>query len=126
MVAVPVWGSRILPRFGAARDFRFAEVERARGTIRWLGTRGWDPERDAGVASWLRMLGVGGVICCGIHQRFLFALEAENLWVCWGQRGEVEEVLQRWAMGEAGSADQRCGRFGRCSGRGARSRGDGA
>jgi predicted Fe-Mo cluster-binding NifX family protein len=101
VVAVPVWGSRILPRFGEAREFRFAEIERPGGTIRWLGTRGWDPEKNAGLASWLRTSGAGGVICGGIHPRFLLALEAESLWVCWGQRGEVEEVLRRWARGES-------------------------
>ncbi len=99
LVAVPVSGSRVFPRFGLARTFRLAARDGVE--VRNLGERVWDPTREPRLARWLRDQGVEGVLCGGIHPRFQVALELEGLWVLWGQRGEVGSVLARWARGEA-------------------------
>ncbi len=98
LVAVPVYGSRVLPRFGLARTFRLAARDGVE--VRDLGERVWDPTREPRLARWLRDQGVEGVLCGGIHPRFQVALELEGLWVLWGQRGEVGSVLARWVRGE--------------------------
>ncbi len=112
LVAVPVYGSRVLPRFGLARTFHLAARDGA--DVREVGRRVWDPTREPRLARWLRDQGVEGVLCGGIHPRFQVALELEGLWVLWGQRGEVDTVLARWARGETRPpAAEPCQRRGR-------------
>lgn len=98
-VAVPVYGTRVLPRFGMARTFWLAESEGGHG-VRALGLREWDPTLEPRLPLRLVGQGVGGVLCGGIHPRFQADLEAAGLWVIGGQRGEAGEVAARWARGE--------------------------
>jgi predicted Fe-Mo cluster-binding NifX family protein len=100
VVAVPVYETRVLPRFGVAREFVVAEVAPLAGVAHRVERRTWEPPKAPSLARWLADLGVTGVICGGIHPRFVVELEAEGLWVLWGQHGETQEVISRWSQGE--------------------------
>ena len=96
LIAVPCYGSRVLPRFGQAREFFFAEADLVAGTLQGLQRRCWDLYDEPHLVRWLRREGIEAVLCGGIHPRFQVALYAEGIQVVWGFRGEVEEVLRQW------------------------------
>jgi len=115
-IAVPCYGNRVLPRFGQARDFFFAEADLAAGTLHALQRRSWDQYQEPHLVRWLRCEGVVAVLCGGIHPRFQAALNSEGIGVVWGLRGEVEEVVRQWLTerepGNTNDADQVVGRTG--------------
>ncbi|MBI5017912.1 MAG: NifB/NifX family molybdenum-iron cluster-binding protein [Deltaproteobacteria bacterium] len=100
VVALPVYGTRVLPRFGIAREFLVAEVDPLAPAVRSATRHAWDPCAAPSLPAWLHGLGATGVICGGIHPRFRVELETADLWVLWGQQGDAEEVVRRWARGE--------------------------
>lgn len=95
-LALPCYENRVLPRFGMARSFVFADIDRDKKQITAITARAWEPLEIADLPTWLRHCHVDGVLCCGIHPRFQIAIEAKGMWVTWGFRGEIEEVLERW------------------------------
>ena len=95
-VAVPNYGSRVLPRFGQAREFCFAEIDRRKRVLCRLERRCWNLDHEPDLGRWLVREGVAAVLCGGIHPRFQTALIASGIAVFWGFRGEVEEVLRDW------------------------------
>jgi predicted Fe-Mo cluster-binding NifX family protein len=99
-IAMPYYGSRVMPRFGLARHFYFVTVDPQTSQVADLQQHMWDPQDKPSVARWLREHQVNGVICDGIHPRFQTALEVEGLWVLWGAWGEVNSVLDQWLAGE--------------------------
>lgn len=107
LIAIPCYGSRVLPRFGQAREFVFAEVDPGDGVPRRLRRCNWDVCQEPQLARWLRREGIEAVLCGGIHPRFQLALGAEGIRVAWGFRGEVEEVLRQW-LNERGPAKENC------------------
>jgi len=106
-VAVPCYGNRVLPRFGQAREFFFAEVDPGDGILYKLQRASWDLYQEPQLARWLKRVGIDAVLCGGIHPRFQLALHAEGIQVVWGFRGEVEEVLQRWLKEKRSPTDTR-------------------
>lgn len=96
LIAVPCYGSRVLPRFGQAREFFFADVALTERTLCGLRRHSWDRDDEPQLVCWLRREGIDAVLCGGIHPRFQVALSAEGIEVIWGFRGEVEEVLRQW------------------------------
>lgn len=99
-IAIPYYGSRVMPRFGLVRHFYFVTVDPQTSQVADLQQHGWDPQGQPSVARWLREHQVNGVICDGIHPRFQAALEAEDLWVLRGAWGEVNDVLEQWLAGK--------------------------
>lgn len=109
LLALPVYGSRVLPRFCLARRFCVAHVDSTARTARVVDDRAWEPTAAPSLARWLKSLGVAGVVCGGIHPRHHVALENEGLWVAWGYRGEVDQVLSDWLAGRPGEPrDRHC------------------
>lgn len=104
-VALPVYGTRVLPRFGIAREFLLAEVDRLAPGVRSTERRSWDPRAAPSLPAWLGGLGVSGVICGGIHPRFRIDLEAADLWVLSGRQGDAEDIVRQWATGRAPRPD---------------------
>ena len=100
-IAVPCYGSRVLPRFGQAREFFFAEVDPDARTLRGLRRCQWDLHDEPHLGRWLSRAGIVAVLCGGIHPRFQVALLAEGIEVVWGLRGEVEEVVRDWLRSES-------------------------
>ena len=108
VVAVPVYGTRILPRFGLAQVFWLVQ-RLADGSTRDLGHLEWSPAVAVHLPGWLKQQRVDGVICGGIHGRFRVALEGHGIWVIGGQRGEARAVFTGWLRGEIDvSADPMC------------------
>ncbi len=99
-IAIPYYGSRVMPRFGLARHFYLVTVDPQTNQVADLQQHLWDPQDQPSVACWLREQQVNGVICDGIHPRFQTVLEAEGLWVLWGAWGEVSAVLDQWLAGQ--------------------------
>ena len=111
-IAVPGYGNRVLPRFGLARLFWVLELNTARQTITDQTPQPWDPVQNPDLPRWLRGLGVTGVLCGGIHQRFRAELEREGIHVNSGHRGEVEKVVRQWLAGEPpADGGNPCSRF---------------
>jgi predicted Fe-Mo cluster-binding NifX family protein len=99
LIAVPSYENRVMPRFGQAREFHFAEVDALGGRVVALRLNPLPPSASSLQAiTWLAQNGVQGVVCAGIHPRFQTALHCENIWVCWGYRGEVSSVIQQWLV----------------------------
>lgn len=98
-VALPCYENRVLPRFGAARTFVIADLDRNGSTPPVCRHHAWDPVVDAALPAWLKQMQVAGILCGGIHPRFQVALETEGLWVAWGFRGEIGMVLKLWLEG---------------------------
>lgn len=129
-VALPLYGNRVLPRFGLARDFALVDVDCAGKSILGVERREWPSWRWPSVPAWLKDEGAAGVLCSGIHPRFQQALQDEGLWVVWGFMGEVEEVLQLWLLqgaveGRAPAASSPCCRRRIAPGRGQQHSGSG-
>jgi predicted Fe-Mo cluster-binding NifX family protein len=99
-VAIPCYGTRVLPRFGLAREFYFAEVDQQAKKVVDLKRKEWNPYFDPQMVRWLRNHNISGVLCGGIHPRFQMALMFDGIWILWGFRGEVVEILEKWLSGE--------------------------
>jgi len=97
-VALPLYGNRVLPRFGLAREFALADLDCTSEAILEMARSEWPSWRWPSVPEWLKAEGASGVLCSGIHPRFQQALQDEGLWVVWGFMGEVQEVLQLWLL----------------------------
>lgn len=85
-----------MPRFGCSRSFIFADILEPEDKVAEYTERTWSPDKNPDLPNWLRQHKVEGVLCGGIHPRFQIALEAQGLWVIWGFRGEIIEVLYQW------------------------------
>ena len=99
-IAIPYYGSRVMPRFGLARNFYLIAIDPQTSQVADFQQHRWNPHAELSVARWLREYEASGVICDGIHPRFQAALKAEGLWVLWGAWGEVSEVLDQWLAGQ--------------------------
>lgn len=95
-VALPCYENRVMPRFGCSRAFVFADILKNENTLSKCTEHTWIPETDPDLPTWLRLRNVTGVLCGGIHPRFQIALEAQGLWVSWGFRGEILDILKQW------------------------------
>ncbi|AJF07477.1 NifB/NifX family molybdenum-iron cluster-binding protein [Geoalkalibacter subterraneus] len=122
-VALPLYGNRVLPRFGLAREFALADLDCEGDVILGVERCEWPSWRWPSVPEWLKAQGAVGVLCSGIHPRLQQALQDEGLWVVWGFMGEVEEVLKLWLLqgaveGRAPAASSPCCRRRTTPGRG--------
>ena len=95
-VALPCYENRVMPRFGCSRSFIFADILESEDKVAEHTEHTWSPDKNPDLPNWLRLQNVEGVLCGGIHPRFQIALEAQGLWVIWGFRGEIIEVLNQW------------------------------
>lgn len=99
IVAVPYYGALSLPPSGLTRIYFMAEVDMERKVIANVNLQVWDPKKEPNLFSWLGQMGANGLICSDAPSNFAVALEAEGIWVQWGQEGEVNEVVGRWMQG---------------------------
>lgn len=97
MIAVPSYENRVMPRFGQAKEFHFADIDATTGKIIELRVHQLPASLlNFQTIPWLVQHEVQGVICAGIHPRFQSALQSEDIWVCWGYIGEVVSVIKQW------------------------------
>ena len=90
-IAVPLFGSRISPRFGFCQEILLVTMEGDQETERKnISTEGLEiPQRIAQ----LKTLGVNTIICGGVNEFCLNQLSAMGFHVISGVMGEAEEVL---------------------------------
>ena len=99
LVAVPLFGQDIAPRFGYSDSFIVAEIEDKRvirvDNVR-LNFAGW-PDR----LGQLKTLGVNAILCGGFNRCFIPLAEDLGIRVLAGLRGEAFQVLEAFARGES-------------------------
>ena len=98
LVAVPVLGHDVAPRFGFADSFLIGEIQQGRvvrvDQVEAL-LRGFVNRLGA-----LRRLGVEVVLCGGFNRKFLPLAEEFRIRVHAGVAGEARTVLDSYARGE--------------------------
>jgi len=93
-IAIPVHGSRVMPRFGCTREIMVVTVEDGRIVSRKRLTI--TPQTFISLLASER---VSVMICGGIHPRFQQAIQRQNIQLVWGVVGEWQEVLQAYLNG---------------------------
>jgi predicted Fe-Mo cluster-binding NifX family protein len=96
-IAIPIHGSRVMPRFGYTREIIIATVEDGRivSRKRVLMT----PEMFVSLPAVLAAEHISVMICGGIHPRFQQAIQGQNIRLVWGVIGEWQDVLQAYLNG---------------------------
>ncbi|HEX8960883.1 MAG TPA: hypothetical protein VF775_04855 [Geobacteraceae bacterium] len=98
-IAVPYYGQLVRPCVGVEKIFFVAEVHPNLPEPRHVALRVWNPEEVPELPVWLRKKGVSGVICSDTTLRCRYDFVGEGIWVAGGQKGEVAEIIRRWAAG---------------------------
>jgi predicted Fe-Mo cluster-binding NifX family protein len=97
IVAVPVYGNEVAPRFGEATELVVAQAYEGRiHSIRRvsLGTQGTEQ-----IYSLVVSLRPHAVICGGIRRSLQRLLEREHIAVFWGVIGRAEDALNLYLAG---------------------------
>jgi predicted Fe-Mo cluster-binding NifX family protein len=105
-IAIPVFESRISPRFDCAPCFRLYETEGDRVTgIREISCEGW---HDMDRVSRLKGLGIDALICGGIPDYLLGILTNNGIKVIPWVAGDTSEVLTVFLQGRLNSGTVIC------------------
>jgi predicted Fe-Mo cluster-binding NifX family protein len=105
-IAIPVFESRISPRFDCAPGFRLYEMEGDRITgIREISCEGW---HDMDRVSRLKVLGIDTLICGGIPDYLLSILTNNGIKVIPWVAGDTSEVLTVFLQGRLNSGTVIC------------------
>lgn len=102
LIAVPYYGTLSLPPSGLTRIFFLVKVDLVQMVIDNLSLQVWNPKKEPNLFRWLRQLDANGVICSDSLSKYEIGLNAEGMWVQWGQEGEVREVVDRWMRTKSG------------------------
>lgn len=117
-IAIPVYGDRVMPRFGCAREITIVSVE---DTDFALKKRiALSPEDVLSLPNILQAEQVSLVICGGIHSRFQQLLAKQHIRVLWGTVGDWQDVMRAYLDGTLQTT--RCGCEHRGDGQGHRVR----
>jgi len=97
-IAVPVFGSRVSPRFDCAQVFLLVTAEEGSGLQRQeLAATNWAPHERI---NRLMELGVNAVICGGIDWWSAESLRSAGIVVCNAITGDVDEALDALLRGD--------------------------
>jgi predicted Fe-Mo cluster-binding NifX family protein len=97
-VAVPLFGTRVAPRFGFADQLLLAEISDGRvdrTTVIALVAAGWH-DRLTG----LRDLGVELILCGGFNRRFEPLAQNLGISIIAGLAGDASDLVEVYARGE--------------------------
>ncbi len=97
-VAVPLFGTRVAPRFGFADQLLLAEISNGRvdrTTVIALVAAGWH-DRLTG----LRDLGVELILCGGFNRRFEPLAQNLGISIIAGLAGDASDLVETYARGE--------------------------
>ena len=109
-IAIPMYGKRVMPRFGCTREIMIVTVEdgqilsRKRLTI--------TQEKFISLPELLASERIAVMICGGIHPRFQQVIQRQNIQLVWGVIGEWQDVLQAYLNGTLQSNPAFCPRHG--------------
>lgn len=96
-IAIPIYGNRVMPRFGYTRKMMVATVEDGRIVSSKQVTV--TPEMFFALPAVLAAEQVSVLICGGIDPRFQQAILGRNIQLVWGIIGEWQDVLQAYLNG---------------------------
>ena len=94
-VAIPLFCTRVSPRFGCAAEMLVADSDAADRRV--LACVGMQPHE---LVAWLAELGVRTVICGGINGHHESLLAARGIEVIRGVVGDADAVLAAWRANE--------------------------
>jgi len=113
--AIPLFGSRVSPRFGCAAEILIADADAGADDRRVLACAGMQPHE---LAARLADMGVQTVICAGISCHHESVLAARGITVVRGIVGDAEAVLGAWRANDLKSGALGASRYrGGCHGR---------
>ncbi|GAK56844.1 hypothetical protein U27_03808 [Candidatus Vecturithrix granuli] len=96
-IAIPIHGTRVMPRFGYTREILIVTVED--GQYRSTKRRTLTPADFADLPKLFASEQISVLICGGIHPRFQQVIQGQNVQILWGVVGEWEEVLDAYLKG---------------------------
>ncbi len=96
-IAVPYYGQLVRPCVGVEKIYFVVEVHPNLPEPRHVAMRVWNPDEVPELPVWLRKKGVSGVICSDTTLRCRYDFSGEGIWVAGGQKGDVTEIIRRWA-----------------------------
>ena len=97
-IAIPVYGERVMPRFGCAREMIIVSVDDAANFL--LKKRFALEAGDfLSLPGLLTAEQISLVICGGIHPRFQQFLAENKIQIIWGAVGDWRTVLQEYLDG---------------------------
>ena len=96
-IAIPIHGSRVMPRFGCTREIMIVTVEDGR----LVSTRQvrLTPEMWLTLPAVLTAEQIAVLICGGIDRRFQQMIQGQQIQLIWGVVGEWQEVVQAYLHG---------------------------
>lgn len=98
-VAIPYYGTLVRTMTGLERLYFLVDVGES-GIPSSVALKVWNPRGGTSLPRWLKDQGIEGIICADEQPRYESLLQEAGIWVRWRQRGELDEVIHRWA-GEA-------------------------
>jgi predicted Fe-Mo cluster-binding NifX family protein len=96
-IAIPIYGARVMPRFGCTREMMVVTVEDGRIVSKKPMTM--TPEMFFALPAVLAAEQVSVLICGGIDPRFQQAILGQKIQLVWGVIGEWQDVLQAYLNG---------------------------
>lgn len=110
-VAIPLYGSRVSPRFGYTRDVLIVELEGKKEIDRKALTM--EVNHPARMADRLANEGVSVILSGGMNPHFQEQFRMRNIPVIWGLIGDADDVLATYLDGQVFSGMGPCPRRGR-------------
>lgn len=110
-VAIPLYGSRVSPRFGYTRDFLIVELEGKKEIDRKALTM--EINHPARMADRLAKEGVSVILSGGMNPHFQEQFRLRNIAVIWGLIGDADDVLATYLDDQVFSGMGPCPRRGR-------------
>jgi predicted Fe-Mo cluster-binding NifX family protein len=96
-IAIPTYGSRVMPRFGSTRDMIIVTTEEGR-IVSTKQVR-LTPEMWSALPAVLATEQIAVLICGGINPQFQQMIQGQQIQLIWGVVGEWQEVLQAYLQG---------------------------
>jgi len=93
-IAIPIHGTRVMPRFGCAREILVVTIEDSR-----IASRKRMKITPQTFMPLLASEQISVMICGGIHPRFQQVIQGQNIQLIWGVVGEWQDVLQAYLSG---------------------------
>ena len=110
-IAIPMYGNRVMPRFGCTREIMIVTVEDGKILSRKRLTM--TQEKFISLPEVFASERISVMICGGIHPRFQQVIQGQNIQLVWGVVGEWQDVLQAYLKGTLQSNPAFCPRHGR-------------
>ena len=110
-VAIPLYGSRVSPRFGYTRDFLIVELDGKKEIDRKALTM--EINHPARMADSLAKEGVSVILSGGMNPHFQEQFRLRNIAVIWGLIGDADDVLATYLDDQVFSGMGPCPRRGR-------------